>query len=101
MKCVFSVTTQEKDVRLDDQVVLKKDTFCCLESMLQNDKDINVSPNLKWRQVSDVLCDPTVPQKLKGKFYRTVIQPAMLYRPECWPTKRRHEQLCVSEIHML
>jgi hypothetical protein len=47
MKCVFSVTTQEKDVRLDDQVVPKKDTFCCLESMLQNDKDINVSPNLK------------------------------------------------------
>jgi hypothetical protein len=28
---------------------------------------------LKWRQASGVLCDPTVPLKLKGKFYRTVI----------------------------
>ena len=31
-----------------------------------------------------------VPQKLKGKFYRTAIRPAMLYGAECWPTKRRH-----------
>ena len=29
-----------------------------------------------------------VPQKLKGKFYRTAIRPAMLYGAECWPTKK-------------
>jgi hypothetical protein len=29
-----------------------------------------------------------VPQKLKGKFYRTAIRPAMLYGVECWPTKK-------------
>jgi hypothetical protein len=35
MKCDFSATTQEEgDVRLDDQVVPKKDTFRYLESML-------------------------------------------------------------------
>jgi hypothetical protein len=35
MKCDFSATTQEKgDVRLDGQVVPKKDTFCYLGSML-------------------------------------------------------------------
>jgi hypothetical protein len=34
---------------------------------------------LKWRQTSGVLCDPRVPLKLKGKFYRIVILPAMLY----------------------
>jgi hypothetical protein len=35
-----------------------------------------------------VLCDPRVPLKLKGKFYRIVIRPAMLYGVEFWPTKR-------------
>ena len=37
---------------------------------------------IKW-QASGVLCDKRVPHKLKGKFYRTVIRPAMLYGAEC------------------
>ncbi len=81
MKCDFSATTQEEgDVRLDGQVVPKKDTFRYLGSMLQKygdiDKDINHRIKtgwLKWRQASDVLCDPRVPLKLKDKFYRTAI----------------------------
>jgi hypothetical protein len=28
---------------------------------------------LKWHQASGVLCDPKMPQKLKGRFYRAVI----------------------------
>src|SRR3954466_15564371 len=57
---------------------------------------------LKWRQASGVLYDKRVPQKLKGKFYRTRIRPAMLYGAECWPTKRRHvQQLGVAEMRML
>ena len=43
---------------------------------------------LKLRQASGVPCDRRVPQKLKGKFYRIAIRPAMLYSAECWPTKR-------------
>jgi hypothetical protein len=42
MKCDFSATTQEEgDVRLNGQVVPKKDTFHYLGSMLQKDGDIN------------------------------------------------------------
>jgi hypothetical protein len=62
-------------------VVFKKDTFRYLESMLQKDGDIDedVSYRIKagwiqWRQASDVLCDPRVSLKLKGKFYRTTIR---------------------------
>jgi hypothetical protein len=96
MKCDFSATTQEGDVRLDSQVVHKKDIFRYLGSMLQKDGDIdNVShrikaDGLKWRQASGVLCDPRVPVKLKVKFYKAAILPIMLYGAECWPTKRRH-----------
>jgi hypothetical protein len=77
--------------------------------MLQKDEDIDEDLShrinvgwLKWRQASDVLCDPRVPLKLKGKFYRTAIRPVMLYVAECWSTKRRHvQQLSVAEMHML
>jgi hypothetical protein len=96
MKCDFSATTQEQgDVRLDGQVVPKKDTFRYLGWMLQKDGaiDDHVSHRIKvgWlkgRQASDVLSDPRVPLKLKDKFYRTAIRPVMLYEAECWPTKR-------------
>jgi hypothetical protein len=96
MRCDFGTTISEDgDVSLGGQVVPKKDTFHYLGSMLQRDGDIDedVSHRIKagWmkrRQASRVLCDKRVPQKLKGKFYRTAIRPAMLYGAECWPTKR-------------
>ena len=39
-----------------------------------------------------VLCDKKVFPKLKGKFYRVAVQPAMLYGAECWPVKNFHIQ---------
>ena len=110
MKYDLSATTQEEgDVRLDGMVVSKKDTFRYLRSMLQKNVDIDEDVShrikvgwLKWRQVSGVLCDPRVPLKVKGKFYRTAIRPAMLYGTEYWSTKRRHvQQLSVAEMRML
>jgi hypothetical protein len=54
--------------------------------MLQRDGDIDKDVSqrikvdwMKWRQASGVLYDKRVPHKLKDKFYRTVITPAMLY----------------------
>jgi hypothetical protein len=71
-------------------MVSNKDTFHYLRAMLQKNGDINENAShiikadwLKWRQSSDILCDPRVPLKLKSKFYRTAIQPTMLYETEC------------------
>jgi hypothetical protein len=106
---VISVLPHKRRGMFDSQVIPKKDTFRYLGLMLQKNEDIDEDVShrikadwLKWRQASGVLCDPRVPLKLKGKFYRTVIRPAMLYGVECWPTKRRHvQQLSVAEMRML
>jgi hypothetical protein len=91
MRCSFSTTTreEEEEVSLDWQVVPRKDTFQYLGSMLQKNGDIDEDVNhqikvgwIKWPQASSLLCDKRVPQKLKGKFYRTTIQPTMLYGAE-------------------
>jgi len=95
MRCDFNgVIHEEGDVNLEGQVVPKNDTFRYLGSMLQRDGDIDVDVShrikvgwIKWQQVSGILCDKRIPQKLKGKFHRMVIRPAMLYGTECWPTK--------------
>ena len=93
--CDFSATMHEGgDVSLNGQVVPQKDTFRYLGSMVQKnayiDEDVRhrISAGwLKWRQASGVLFDRRVPQKLKGKFYRTLIHPTMLYGAECWLKK--------------
>jgi hypothetical protein len=78
-------------------VVLKKDIFRYMGSMLQKNRDIDEDEDvshrikvgrLKWHQVFGVLCDHRVPLKLKGEFYSTVIRSAILYGAECWPNKR-------------
>jgi hypothetical protein len=43
---------------------------------------------LKWWQATSVLYNPRVPLKLKGKFYWTAIQLAMLSGAEYWSIKR-------------
>ena len=110
MRCDFGTTIrEEEDISLEGQVVPRKDTFRYLGSMLQRDVDIDEDVShriktgwMKWRQASGVLYDKRLPQKLKGKFYRMMIRPAMLYGAECWRTNRRHvQQISVAEMRML
>ena len=55
-----------------------------------------------WRDVSGVLCDRRMPVKLKGKVYKTVVRPAMLYGMEVTPIKKVNEKrMDVAEMKML
>src|SRR4051812_22236607 len=107
MRCEFSVVGGEHgDVSLEGQLVPKRDTFRYLRPMLQSNCDIDEDDChkikagwLKWRQASGILCDKKVPRKVKGKFFRTAVRPAMLYGAECWPTKIQHiQQMSVAEM---
>ncbi|XP_026435115.1 uncharacterized protein LOC113332823 [Papaver somniferum] len=91
LKCAFDETGRDdRELLLDGQIVPRKESFRYLGSMIQSDGDIkedirhrSQSGWAKWRPVTGVLCDRKVPVKLKGKFYRTAIRPAKLYRAEC------------------
>jgi hypothetical protein len=100
---------EEEEVSLDGQVVPRRTPFDIWGQCYKRDRDIDEDVNhrikarlMKWRQASGIICDKRVPKKLKDRFYRMAIRPAMLYGVECWPTKRRHvPQLGVAEMRML
>ncbi|XP_060173953.1 uncharacterized protein LOC132604455 [Lycium barbarum] len=111
LECKFSDIVHEADVevKLGTQVIQKKDSFKYLGSIIQGNGEIDDDVThrigagwMKWRLASGVLCDKKVPPKLKGKFYKVVVRPAMLYGAECWPVKKSHVQkMKVAEMRML
>ena len=89
--------------------ITKSDRFRYLGSILQENGELDGDLNhriqagwMKWKSASGVLCDRRMPLKLKGKFYRTAIRPAMLYGTECWAVKHQHvHKMGVAEMRML
>jgi len=49
-----------------------------------------------------VLCDRRMPVAVKGKVYRTIVRPVLIYGSETWTLKRREEErLDRTEMRML
>jgi hypothetical protein len=111
LECNFSneQVDPEMSVKIEGQAIRKNDNFRYLGSIIQKNGEIQEDVThrvktgwLKWRSASGVLCDRRIPMKVKGKFYRTVVRPAMLYGSECWAVRRDHiQKLCVAEMRML
>ncbi|XP_070030741.1 uncharacterized protein [Nicotiana sylvestris] len=111
LECKYRSENQggEGDVRLDSQVIPRRESFKYLGSIIQGDGEIDKYVThrigagwMKWKLDSAVLCDKKVPPKLKDKFYREVIKPTMLFGAECWSVKVAHVQkMKVAEMRML
>ncbi|VFR02502.1 unnamed protein product [Cuscuta campestris] len=111
MECRFSGrdTESEVEVRIDSHLVPKVDMFRYLGSVIQADGELDGDVGhrvgvawAKWRLASGVLCDPKISPRMKGKFYRSVVRPAMLYGAECWAVKKTHvRRLHAAEMRML
>jgi len=56
----------------------------------------------KWKELSGVVCDRKMPVAVKGKVYKTMIRPAMMYGAETWVVRRKDEELLErTEMSML
>ena len=94
--CKFSASEGEvaSEVAIEGAAVPRGERFRYLGSIIQAngeiDEDINQRIKVgwqKWRNASGVLCDMRIPLRLKGKVYRMIVRPALLYGAECWPVK--------------
>ncbi|KAK3548696.1 hypothetical protein QTP70_016772, partial [Hemibagrus guttatus] len=96
-------------VRLQGEEVKKVQEFKYLGSTVQSNgecgkevkKQVQAGWN-GWRKVSGVLCARKISARIKGKVYRTVVRPAMLYGLETVSLRKRQEsELEVAELKML
>ncbi|RZC31475.1 Pentatricopeptide repeat-containing protein [Glycine soja] len=111
MECKFNKRRRvsNSEVKIGDHINPQVTRFKYLGFVIQDDGEIEGDMNhriqagwMKWRKASGVLCDAKVPIKLKGKFYRTAVRPAILYGTECWAVKSQHEnKVGVAEMRML
>ncbi|KAK3559015.1 hypothetical protein QTP86_000017 [Hemibagrus guttatus] len=96
-------------VRLQGEEVKKVQEFKYLGSTVQSNGECGKEIKKRvqagwngWRKVSGVLCDQKISARIKGKVYRTVVRPAMLYGLETVSLRKRQEsELEVAELKML
>ncbi|KAL6497523.1 hypothetical protein OROHE_027152 [Orobanche hederae] len=110
MECRFSDNSDREAgmITFDGKVVHGSTFFLYLGSIIQKDGELDGDVAhrikagwLKWKSATGVLCDPGMPHRLKGKFYRTAIRPTLLYGTECWAVKQCHVQkMNVAEMRM-
>ncbi|KAK3556575.1 hypothetical protein QTP70_010770 [Hemibagrus guttatus] len=91
-------------VRLQGEEVKKVQEFKYLGSTVQSNGECGKEVKKRvqagwngWRKVSGVLCDQKISARIKGKVYRTVVRPAMLYGLETVSLRKRQE----SELEIL
>ncbi|KAK3536314.1 hypothetical protein QTP86_002939 [Hemibagrus guttatus] len=96
-------------VRLQGEEVKKVQEFKYLGSTVQSNGECGKEVKKRvqagwngWRKVSGVLCDQKISARIKGKVYRTVVRPAMLYGLETVSLRKRQEsELEIAELKML
>ncbi|OIT33527.1 hypothetical protein A4A49_14946 [Nicotiana attenuata] len=111
MECKFTAEPGQVgvDMRLESQVIPSRGNFKYLGSVIHGGGEIDEDVThrigvgwMKWRLASGVLCDKRLLPLLKGKFYKAVVRPAMMYGAECWPVKNLHiQKMRVAEMRML
>ncbi|KAK3569634.1 hypothetical protein QTP86_002579 [Hemibagrus guttatus] len=95
-------------VRLQGEEVKKVQEFKYLGSTVQSNgecgkeikKQVQAGWN-GWRKVPGVLCYRKISARIKGKVYKTVVRPAILYGLETVSLRKSKSELEVAELKML
>ena len=96
-----------EELKLQREKIKKAKNFKYLGSTVSNDGSEEVRIRIQagwmsWRKVSRVLCDRKLSAKVKGKMYKSVARPTMLYGMETVAvTERQMGKMEVAELKMV
>jgi len=87
------------EVAIEGASIPRVNRFRYLGLIIQENGEIDEKINQRikigwqqWKKASGVLYDEKILLKLKGRVYRIVVRPALLYGAESWPIKKSHIQ---------
>ncbi len=82
------------DINLQEENLERVNTFKYLGATLEKNGDLDAEMTHRiqsgwksWKRVSGILCDRRISLRIKGKVYKTVVRPAMMYGAETWTLK--------------
>ena len=85
----YVCVADEETVEMQAEDVKSIENFKYLGSTVQKDGGVEkeVAKRVQvgwgaWRKITGVMCDGRAPAKVKGKLYKTMVQPAMTYAME-------------------
>ncbi|VDP61185.1 unnamed protein product [Heligmosomoides polygyrus] len=92
-------------IKINGTELSRVTSFMYLRSTVTPDGSLKLEVNArisaawsKWRSLTGVLCDKTIPEYLKSKVYRAVVRPVATYGAQCYPvTKEIESRLSVME----
>ena len=74
------------DINLQGENLERVNTFKYLGATLEDNGDLDAEMTLRlqsgwksWKRVSGILCDRRISLRIKGKVYKTVVRPTMMY----------------------
>ena len=97
------------DINIQGENLERVNTFKYLGAILAENGDFDAEMTHRiqsgwnnWKRVSGILFDRRISLRVKGKVYKTVVRPAMMYGAETWAVKKAQEKkLDVAEMRML
>ena len=97
------------DINLHEENLERVNTFKYLGATLAENGDLDTEMTHRiqsgwknWKRVSGILCNRRISLRVKGKLYKTVVRPAMMYSAETLAVmKAQEKKLDVAEMKML
>ena len=107
--CMTERRAAAEEVRMQGHKLSQVEEFKYLGSIVQQSGEVDreVTKRIQagwtgWRKITGVLCDQNVPAKVKGRLYKTMVRPVMLYGMEAVAvTGGQERKMEAAEMKML